>query len=106
MNINELKDIEPRVLIIGNHPAIVQSILDFDFMSKKEQPSVIAMVSSGRNYQRFFYGRREILIPVFESISKLSEELKNEIEMFVNVSSGRRVLTSSIAVIDNLPNLK
>ena len=70
MNISDLKNIEPKVIIIGNHPAIVQSILDFDFMSSKDNPSVIAMVSSGRNYQRFFYGRREILIPVFESMPR------------------------------------
>ena len=106
MNINKLKNLRGKIIIIGNHPAIVQSILDFDFMSNKDNPSVIAMVSSGRNYQRFFYGRREILIPVFESIDKLAEDLRNEITMFVNVSSGRRVLTSSIEAIDNLPNLK
>lgn len=106
MNINELNNLEIKILIVGNHPAIVQSILDFDFMSGKDKPSVIAMISSGRNYQRFFYGRREILIPVFESIDKLPQAFKEKINMFVNVSSGRRVLTSSVDAIDNLPNLK
>lgn len=106
MNINKLNNLEIKILIVGNHPAIVQSILDFDFMSGKDKPSVIAMISSGRNYQRFFYGRREILIPVFESIDKLPQAFKEKINMFVNVSSGRRVLTSSVDAIDNLPNLK
>ncbi len=105
MNIQELREIEPRIIIIGNHPAIIQSVLDFDFMSGQAKPSVLAILSSGRNYQRFFYGRREILIPVFELFQALPENIKQQATMFVNVSSGRRVLTSSIEAIDSLPNL-
>lgn len=106
MNINELKNLDAKIVVIGNHPAITQSILDFDFLSGKSKPSIVAIISTGRNYQRFFYGRKEILIPVFESVEKLPIDLKEKINMFINVSSGRRVLTSSIEAIDNLKNIK
>lgn len=106
MIIEELKSIESKILIIGNHPNIVQSILDYDCLCGKDTPSVIGMVSQGRNFQRFFFGKKEILIPVFESIKNLPSLLKEEVNMFVNVSSGRRVLSSSIEAIDSLPNLK
>jgi len=106
MNINDLKNLDGKIVIVGNHPAIVQSILDFDFMTGRKVPSVVVMISSGRNFQRFFYGKKEILIPAFESIDYVRNDLKEEINMFLNVSSGRRVLTSSIEVIDNLPNIK
>ena len=104
MNIEELRNIDHKIIVIGNHPAIIQSILDFDFMSGRESPSVVALFSTGRNYQRFFYGKKEILIPAVESYQQLSQ--MENITMFVNVSSGRRVLISSIEAIDNLPNLK
>lgn len=106
MNINELKNLDAKILVIGNHPAITQSVLDFDFLSGKNKPSILSIISAGRNYQRFFYGRKEILIPVFESVEKLPKDLKEKINMFINVSSGRRVLTSSIEAIDNLKNIK
>lgn len=106
MKIDELKQLDPKIIIIGSHPAIIQSILDYDFLSEKKEPSVVAMLASGRKYQRFFFGNKEILIPNYSLIDKISEKTKNEINMFVNVSSGRRVLTSSIDVIDKLKNIK
>lgn len=106
MSIEELKNLNSKIAVIGNHPAIVQSILDYDFLSGKDKPSVRVIISSGRNFQRFFFGNREILIPVFGSFEKLISELKSDVNMFVNVSSGRRILVSSIEAIDSLPNLK
>jgi len=105
LNIEGLRNIKPRIIVLGSHPQIIQSILDYDYLTGNEKPSVIAIVASGRKYQRFFFGRREILIPIFESVEKVPEEKKEMINSFVNAVSGRRVLTSSIEAIDNLPNL-
>ncbi len=105
MNIEKLKNIEAKIIVIGNHPAIIQSILDFDNISGKKFPSIVGIIATGRNYQRFFYGKKEILIPIFSSVERLPGSVKENVNVFVNVSSGRRVLQSSIEAIDNLPNL-
>jgi len=106
MDISKLKQLNPKIVIIGSHAQILQSILDYDFMSGRREPSVVTVIASGRKYQRFFFGKKEILIPHYESFDKIPEDIKGEVNMFVNVSSGRRVLTSSIDAIDKLNNLE
>lgn len=46
----------------------MQSILDFDYASGREKPSVVGVISSGRKSQKLFWGNSEVLIPVFETI--------------------------------------
>ncbi|MFT5037055.1 MAG: ATP citrate (pro-S)-lyase [Candidatus Azotimanducaceae bacterium] len=62
--INDIRSSAPKLLVAGNHTGIIQSILDFDYASGKESPSVIAIISAGRKAQKFFWGDGEILIPV------------------------------------------
>ncbi len=106
MNINALRSTSVKIVVIGNHPAIIQSILDYDYLSGKDTPSILAVVSGGRNFQRFFFGNKEILVPVFDSIQSIPKNVCKEITMFVNAGSGRRVLVSSVEVIDSFPNLQ
>lgn len=61
------------IVVTGNHTRIMQSILDFDFASGKERPSILAIVSAGRKSQKLFWGDGEVLIPVLGSL----EEVKN-----------------------------
>jgi succinyl-CoA synthetase alpha subunit len=68
--IKELRNSNPSILVVGNHIKIIQSILDFDYSSGKHKPSVTAIISTGRNSQKFSWGNEEILIPVFQDISK------------------------------------
>lgn len=105
MNIENLKNLNAKIVVIGNHPVVIQSMLDFDIMSGKDKPGVLAIIAAGKNYQRFFYGKKEILIPVFDSVEKTTEKIKENATMFLNVSSGRRVLVSSVEAIEHLPNL-
>lgn len=62
-----------HTLVIGNHVGIIQSILDFDYAGGKEQPSITAIISSGKKRQKFFWGDGEILIPVYETIDSAAE---------------------------------
>lgn len=106
LNIDELKKINPKIIVIGNHIQIIQSILDYDYMNGSKLLSVVGVIASGKKYQRFFYGKKEILIPIFEDTKKIPDYIKKEVNMFVNVNSGRRVLVSSIDVIDAFKNIK
>lgn len=105
LDISKVRSSKTNILVIGSYSTIIQSILDFDYLSGKSSPTISGILASGRKFERYFFGRREILIPVISSIDKISEEKRRSISYFLNLSSGRRVLTSSIEVIDSLPNL-
>lgn len=105
LDINLLRTTEAKVVAIGSHHPIIQSILDFDFLSGKEKPSVKAIIAAGRNFERYFFGQKEILIPVHASFDEISAEKKNSISFFLNVSSGRRTLASTTAALEALPHL-
>ncbi len=106
MNIQELRQIELKIIFLGSHPGIIQSILDYDFLVGHTTPSILGIIANGKRYERFFFGKREILIPVYSSISKVSKNVKDKANTFVNVSSGRRVIASSIEFLNIFPNIK
>ena len=74
ISIAELRNTPEQILVAGNHVRIIQSILDFDYASGKEKPSVVGIVAGGRKTQKLFWGDGEVLVPVFETI----EEVKNK----------------------------
>ncbi len=106
MNINEIKNLDPHIISFGNHPGIIQSMLDYDFLIGHSAPSIKAIIANGKNFERYFFGRREILIPVHSSTHKLSDSLKQNTNLIINVSSGRRVLSFMNDALDFFPNLK
>jgi ATP citrate (pro-S)-lyase len=57
-----------QAVVFGMQQKAVQGMLDFDFMCKREKPSVAAIVFpfSGNHYQKFYYGTDEIMMPVIQ----------------------------------------
>ena len=105
LDITELRAIDPKIVAIGSHPGIIQSILDFDYLVGREQPSVIAIIAAGRKNERYFFGKDEVLIKVYGSALKLPEQVRNSTNLFINLVSGRRVLSSTKEIIETLPNV-
>lgn len=105
LNIDKIRESQVNILTVGSYSAIIQSILDFDFLSGKKSPSIKCILATGRKFERYFFGNREILIPVYSGIDKIPKEIKQAINYFLNLSSGRRILTSTVEVIDHLPAL-
>lgn len=93
------------IIAFGSYPVVIQSILDFDYLSEKKEPSIIAIIAGGRKSERYFFGKKEILIPVFSSFDSLPEKIKNRAKLFINLSSGRRVMESSLKALTSLPNI-
>ena len=55
MNIENIRKLNnPKVVVFGNHPGIIQSILDFDYLSGKENPGVSAIIGVQNKNLRFF----------------------------------------------------
>ncbi len=98
INLREIRSSENKIIIFGEHAAIIQSMLDFDYLSGKVEPSIVAIITSHRGFSKYFYGRKEILIPTFSSLKSL--ELKPDINYwFFNNLSGRRTLSSTQEVL-------
>ncbi len=104
LDINKIRKSDPKILVIGSYP-VIQSILDFDFLAKKLEPSIVGVIGTGRNFEKYFFGDKEILVPIFKSFDEIPSELKSQINFFINVSSGRRCYSSTLEAIEKLPNL-
>lgn len=105
IDIQALRSKEQKILAIGSHPGIIQSILDFDYLSGRERQSVVAIIASGRKFERYFFGKKEVLIPVFGSIDAVPEKAKQSTSLFLNLTSARRVLSSTKELFEKLPHL-
>jgi len=105
MDIQKIREAQLKIVVIGNHPGIIQSMLDYDFLVGRTTPSIVAIVASGRNFNRYFFGKKEILLAVYPTLGRIPSQIKSQTNTVLNVSSGRRVLTSMIEAIDTFPNL-
>ncbi len=106
MTIAELRTLNMKVICLGSHPGIIQSILDYDFLVKKQQPSIVAIVAGGRKQERYFWGESEVIIPVVPKLSALSDDIRSRVGAVLNVQSARRVLASTKEALELLPNVK
>lgn len=105
LDIVALRGLEPVIVALGSSKGIIQSMLDFDFLAGRPKPSVVAIVATGRKTERYFFGQREVVLPVYSALEKVPAKLRERINLFVNVSSGRRVLASSRQAMKHLPGL-
>ena len=64
MNIETIRSKDTKIVTIGSHHPIIQSILDFDFLSGKSTPSILGIIATGRKFERYFFGNKEIFIPL------------------------------------------
>lgn len=89
-----------NILVLGYQPAIIQSILDFDFLSGRPA-SIVGIVASNRKAAKFFWGEKEMLIPCFASINAVRSN--QDVSWMLNLQSGRRALESTEAFFAAYP---
>ena len=72
----------------------IQQMLDFDYICERT-PSIAAIVHPGRKgFHKSFFGQKEILIPIFDSIEKAVSKNKDA-EVLINFASFRSAFASS-----------
>ena len=106
IDIQALRNTPQKIITIGSYPAIMQSTLDFDHIAGKKEPSIVAIIAAGRRYERYFFGKKEVVIPVFESVNTLPPTLKQALTLFLNLTSARRALSSTLTFFSDLPDLQ
>jgi len=78
-----------KAFIYGAQTAALQRMLDFDYLCRKDSPSVVAMITPERGgFQKVFWGTREIRIPRLRSIEEAVKRFP-EADVLINFASQR-----------------
>jgi ATP citrate (pro-S)-lyase len=95
-NQNELFDRNTQSFIYNNQVNATQRMLDFDYASGRETPSVAAIINptGGDSFSKFFFGKREILIPMYKTIEKAAK-LHPNVDVMINFASFRSAAPST-----------
>ena len=93
---NELFSKTTQSFIYNNQVAATQRMLDFDYASGRETPSVAAIINptGADSFSKFFFGTREILIPIYKTIEKAAEKHPNA-DVMINFASFRSAAPST-----------
>jgi len=89
-----------RSFVYGMQPRAVQGMLDFDYICRRPQPSVAAMIYpfGGAHVQKFYWGTQETLLPVYQDLKSAMEQCK-DVEVVVNFASCRSVYDSTMDIL-------
>ena len=95
MNSYDLFNKRTQALFYNLKATPIQAMLDFDFLSGREMPSVAAIIHPGRTgFHKVFFGMSEILIPVYSTIREAVEK-HPATSTLINFASFRSAYTSS-----------
>ncbi|XP_033639269.1 ATP-citrate synthase-like isoform X1 [Asterias rubens] len=91
---------QTKSFLYGMQPRAVQGMLDFDHSCRREEPSVVGMIYpfSGDHKQKFYWGHREILIPVYKSMEK-AMKTHPDVDVVINFASLRSAYDSTVEVL-------
>ncbi len=99
----QIRTTDNQIIVLGMHEPIIQSILDFDYLSGRVVGSIVGIVTGRRGVAKFFFGRREILIPTLSTLEpSIWDQQSNH--WFLNLLSGRRTLSSTLEFLKTNPS--
>jgi len=101
MNSAEIFSRETESIVYGYQQNAIQRMLDFDFACGRERPSVAAIVNPSREgLHKVFFGRREILLPMYRTLAAASEA-HPAADVVVNFTSQRSAYPSTMEALEN-----
>ena len=90
-----------QALVFNYKVITVQRMLDFDYIVKREVPSVVGLIKpGGSGFEKVFWGRKEILLPIFNSIEEGSTQHPTA-TVLVNFASARSAFSSTMEALEN-----
>ncbi|KAE8574723.1 hypothetical protein XENTR_v10003551 [Xenopus tropicalis] len=95
-----------KSIVWGMQTRAVQGMLDFDYICSRSEPSVAALVYpfTGDHKQKFYWGHKEILIPVFKNMADAMRK-HPEVDVLINFASLRSAYDSTIETM-NYPQIR
>ncbi|KAJ8786891.1 hypothetical protein J1605_023323 [Eschrichtius robustus] len=91
-----------KTIVWGMQTRAVQGMLDFDYVCSRDEPSVAAMVYpfTGDHKQKFYWGHKEILIPVFKNMADAMKK-HPEVDVLISFASLRSAYDSTIETMNH-----
>ena len=84
-----LMDKNTKAIVFGYQQRAIQRMLDFDYICRRETPSVVAIVNPTREgFHKCFWGTKEILLPMYRTLAEATK-LHPEADFMVNFASFR-----------------
>lgn len=92
-----LFDRNTRAFIYNMQTNAVQRMLDFDYASQRETPSVAAIVNptGSDSFSKFFFGPREVLMPVYKSLKTAAQKCP-DVDVMINFASFRSAASATL----------
>lgn len=106
----ELFNKETQAIIYGFQQNAIQRMLDFDFVCRRETPSVAAVINPSQTqqvgYHKTFFGAQEILIPIYKDLAFAAKK-HPQADVVINFSSFRSAFATSkeALMIDSIRTL-
>ena len=87
---NELFTRDTQAIFWNNNKSAIQRMLDYDYIIKREKPSVAAIVAptSSNKFEKFFFGTDEVMIPIYRSTADAVKNHPNA-DVLLNFASFR-----------------
>ena len=84
-----LMDKNTKAIVFGYQQRAIHRMLDFDYICRREEPSVVAIVNPTREgFHQCFWGTKEILIPMYRTLEETTK-LYPQADFMVNFASFR-----------------
>ncbi len=72
-----LFDKNTKAIVFGYQQNAIQRMLDFDYICRREEPSVTCIVNPTREgYHKCFWGTKEIMIPMYKTLKEATSKHK------------------------------
>ncbi|QKX58125.1 uncharacterized protein TRUGW13939_05246 [Talaromyces rugulosus] len=90
-----------RCFVYGMQPRAVQGMLDFDFICKRNSPSVAGIIYTfgGQFVSKMYWGTSETLLPVYQDVGKAFAK-HSDVDTVVNFASSRSVYSSTMELME------
>lgn len=90
-----LFDRKTQAIIYNYQQNAIQRMLDFDYVARRETPSVACIVNPGRaGLHKAFFGKKEILIPMYRTTAEAAQH-HPQADVMVNFASFRSAYATS-----------
>ena len=96
-----LMDKNTKAIVFGYQQRAIQRMLDFDYICRRETPSVVAIVNPTRDgLHKCFWGTKEILLPMYRTLAEATSK-HPEADFMVNFASFRSAYPTSKEALES-----
>ena len=96
-----LFDKDTKAIVFGYQQNAIQRMLDFDYICRRKEPSVVCIVNPTREgYHKCFWGTKEVMIPMYRTLREAVAKHKDA-DVMVNFASFRSAYQTSKEALES-----